>query len=54
MAHLEIRNGKIWLLTDNTEDGIATELIAEGVPKDRIVLGFYSPETREMGECAVN
>jgi hypothetical protein len=53
LAHLEIRDGKIWILTDNTEEGIATELIAEGVPKNRIVLGFYSPGMREMGEFAV-
>ena len=26
LAHLEIRDGKIWILTDNTEEGIATEL----------------------------
>ncbi len=42
LAYLEIRDGKIWLLTDNTEDGIATELVAEGIGKDQIVLGFYS------------
>ena len=53
LAHLEIRDGKIWLLTDNTEEGIATELVAEGISKDRIVLGFYSRATREMGEFAV-
>ena len=53
LAHLEIREGKIWILTDNTEEGLATELVAEGVSKDRIVLGYYSPEMREMGEFAV-
>ncbi len=53
LAHLEIRDGKIWVLTDNTEEGIATELVAEGIPKDQIVLGYYSPEMREMGEFAV-
>ena len=53
LAQLEIRDGKIWILTDNTEDGLAIELVSEGVPKDRIVLGFYSPRMREMGEFAV-
>lgn len=43
LAYLEIRDGKIWILTDNTEEGIASVLVAEGVSKDRIVLGFYSP-----------
>jgi hypothetical protein len=53
MAHLEIREGKIWILTDNTEEGIATELVNAGIPKDQIVLGFYPPSLREMGEFAV-
>jgi hypothetical protein len=53
LAYLEIRDGKIWILTDNTEEGIASELVAEGITKDRIVLGFYSPPLREVGEFAV-
>ena len=53
LAYLEIRDGKIWILTDNTEEGVASELVAQGVPKDRIVLGFYSPTLREAGEFAV-
>ncbi len=53
LAYLEIRDGKIWVLTDNTEEGIASELVAEGVPKDRIVLGFYSLPLRQVGEFAV-
>ncbi len=53
LAYLEIRDGKIWLLTDNTEEGSAAEVAKEGVPKDRIVLGFYSPGMREAGEFAV-
>ena len=53
LAHVEIRDGKIWILTDNTEAGIATELVAESVSKDRIVLAFYPPAVREIGEFAV-
>lgn len=53
MAHLEIRDGKIWILTDNTEEGVATQLVAQGVPKDRIVLAFYPQAVRAMGEFAV-
>ena len=53
LAHLEIRDGKIWILTDNTEEGIATQLVALRVPKDKIVLAFYPPAVREMGEFAV-
>ena len=53
LAYLEIRDGKIWILTDNTEEGIASELVAQGVSKSRIVLGFHSPNMREAGEFAV-
>jgi RimJ/RimL family protein N-acetyltransferase len=53
LAHLEIREGKIWILTDNTEQGIATELVALGIPKSQIVLAFYPPSVRERGEFAV-
>jgi hypothetical protein len=52
MAHLEIRDGKIWILTDNTEAGIATELVAAGISKTSIVLAFYPPSVREIGEFA--
>lgn len=54
LAYLEIRDGKIWILTDNTEDGVATELVAEDIAKNEIVLGFYPPALREAGEFAVN
>ena len=52
LAYLELRGGKIWILTDNTEDGIASELVAAGVAKNQIVLGFYSVALREAGEFA--
>ena len=52
LAQLEIRDGKIWVLTDNTEEGVATELVAAGISKGAIVLGFYSPAMRDMGEFA--
>ena len=52
-ANLEIRDSKIWILTDNTEEDIATELVAVGVPKECIVLASYPRSVREMGEFAV-
>jgi hypothetical protein len=53
LAHLEIRDGKIWILTDNTDQGIAPELVALGIPKAQIILAFYPPSVRERGEFAV-
>lgn len=53
LAYLEIRDGKIWILTDNTEEGIGTDLVHFGILKSQIVLGFYSPALRKDGEFAV-
>jgi hypothetical protein len=53
IIHLEIKDDKIWIHRDGTEDGIAGELLAAGVPKDKIVLGFYTPKKREITDFAV-
>jgi hypothetical protein len=54
LAYLEIRAEKIWIEVDNTEKGIATELVAQGIAKSQIVLAFYPPTVREAGEFAVS
>lgn len=54
LLHLDIINGKIWIQQDGTEQGIANELVALGVPKDRIVLGFKSLQRRQITEFAVS
>ncbi len=48
-----IRDGKFWIEEDWTEDGIATELVEAGVPKEDIVLAFHEPEMRAYTEFAV-
>ncbi len=40
-------------MLDGTEYGLANELLDAGVPKDRIVLGFKRPQTREHTGFAV-
>jgi hypothetical protein len=52
LAHLEIRNGKIWIQEDHSEEGLATDLLAQGVSKEQIVLGFQHPERRQFSEFA--
>ena len=52
LLHVEIIDGKIWIQRDGTDDGIAGELLAAGIPKERIVLGFWDPEARKLGEFA--
>jgi len=53
LVHIDIINNKIWIQRDGTEDGIATYLMEAGVSKDRIVLGFRSPDIRKYTEFAV-
>jgi hypothetical protein len=52
-VHIRIKNEKIYIEEDWTEEGIATELLREGVPKEDIVLAFHDPETRKLTEFAV-
>ena len=54
ILHIDIKGGKIWLQWNGTEDDIAVDLVAAGVPKDDIVLGFQSPFMRQFTEYAVN
>ena len=51
--HLQIQDEKIWVEWDGTENGITNELLAAGVPKEDIVLGFYRPERRTLTGFAV-
>jgi len=53
LAHLDIIEGKIWIEKDNTEDGVAPELVQAGIPKSHIVLAFRPPEVRKQTEYAV-
>jgi ketopantoate reductase len=53
VIHVDIRDGKIWIQHDGTEDGIADELLAAGVPYDHIVLGFHHPDKRKHTPFAV-
>jgi hypothetical protein len=50
---VRLRNGKIWIEEDGTEDGITAELLEAGVPKEDIVLAFQSPEMRHLTDFAV-
>ncbi len=51
--HIDIINGKIYIQHDGTEEGIATDLEREGIPKSDIVLAFHAPELRKYTEYAV-
>jgi hypothetical protein len=53
LVHIDIVDGKVWIEKDNTEGGIASELVQGGIPKPQIVLAFRPPEVRKHTEYAV-
>ncbi|NJK35989.1 MAG: XisI protein [Oscillatoriales cyanobacterium SM2_2_1] len=53
VLHLDIIDGKIWVQHNATEMRIGHELVAMGVPKEEIILGFQAPQFREYTEFGV-
>jgi hypothetical protein len=53
LIHIELRDGKVWVQRDGTEDGIAELLVQAGIPKEHIVLGFQSHERRRHSGYAL-
>lgn len=52
--HLEVRdNGRLWVHDDNTDLVIVDELLARGIPKQDMVLGWHPPSMREDTEFAL-
>lgn len=54
LFHIDILDGKLWIQQDGSEEGIANELVAFGIEKDQIVLGFKPLERRQVSEFAVS
>lgn len=48
--HINLIGEKIWIQYDDTEEGVATDLLAAGVPNEDIVLGFRHPQLRKYTE----
>lgn len=53
MVHMGIKDDKIWIQQDWTEEGTANELVALGVPKSDIILAFYPPYKRPYTDFGV-
>ncbi len=51
--YVRLHNGKFYIEVDGTEQGIATDLLEAGVPKEDIVLAFHHPSMRPYTEFAV-
>jgi hypothetical protein len=52
LLHVRLRDGKIWIEEDDTEEGMANALLRAGVPRDDIVLAFHPPKLRHLTEFA--
>ena len=53
VIHIDIKDGKVWIQYDGTSRPVATELVAAGIPKEHIVLGFHPPDVRRHTEFAL-
>ena len=51
--HISLLDGKVWVQYDDTEDGVATDLVSAGIAKEDIVLGFRHPKIRQHTGFAV-
>jgi XisI protein len=51
--HVSLIGDKIWIQCDDTEEGVATDLLEAGVAKEDIVLGFRHPKVRQHTGFAV-
>lgn len=54
VLHVDIKDGKIWVQYDGTEEGIANALVELGVPQKDIILTFLDPFMREQSEFSVS
>jgi hypothetical protein len=53
MIHIRLKDDKIWIEEDWTEDGVATDLLEKGVTREEIVLAFHPPHVRQYDEFAI-
>ncbi len=52
MIHIRLKDDKISIEEDWTEDGVATDLLQKGIPREEIVLAFHPPHVRKYTEFA--
>jgi hypothetical protein len=52
VLHFDIKDGKVWIQHNGTEEDVAQELLDAGIPRDAIVLGLFSPQMRAYTDYA--
>jgi hypothetical protein len=53
IIHIDIRDGKVWIEHNGTDARIGEELVAAGIPRNDIVLGFQPAEIRPLTKFGV-
>ena len=53
VCHLRLWEGKVWIERDGTPDGLATTLLAAGIPPEDVVLAFQPAWKRPYTAFAV-
>ena len=53
LAHFEVRDGKVWLLQNETETDFGAALVEQGISRQQIVPGFLPPSVRKDSGYAV-
>jgi hypothetical protein len=53
VVHIGIADGKVWIQYDGTSRPVAEELVAAGIPREDIVLGFHPAELRPLTRFGV-
>jgi XisI protein len=48
IIHIDIRDGKVWIEHNGTDARLGEELVAAGIPRSDIVLGFQPVELRPL------
>jgi hypothetical protein len=53
VVHIDIKGGKVWVQYDGTTRPVAEELVAAGIPREDIVLGFHPADVRPHTNFAI-
>lgn len=54
VIHIDIIGDKIWIQYDGTSRPVAEAMVAAGIPREAIVLGFHPADVRQYTEFAVS
>lgn len=53
VVQIDVKGDFVWVQADNTDYGVADELVRLGVPREQIVLGYVPPNVRKQTGFAV-